>query len=59
MYRFPPFNPSSGRRCDFPTGSIFNDDSLEIIKKLPAASVDCIITDPPSGYDAQRTKREF
>lgn len=47
MYRFPPFNPSSGRRCDFPTGSIFNDDSLEIIKKLPAASVDCIITDPP------------
>lgn len=47
MLRYPSFNLSTSDRRDFDGGTIYNGDCLEIIKELPAASVDCIITDPP------------
>lgn len=47
MLHYPSFNLSTCDRRDFDDGTIYNGDCLEIIKELPAASVDCIITDPP------------
>lgn len=47
MLRYPPLSISTNDRRDFTDGTLYNGDCLEIIKELPAASVDCIITDPP------------
>ena len=47
MLLCPPLSISTNDRRDFPDGTLYNGDCLEIIKDLPAASVDCIITDPP------------
>lgn len=47
MLLFPSSDLSINNRQDFDGGTIYNGDCLEIIKELPAASVDCIIADPP------------
>lgn len=47
MLLYPPLSISTNDRRDFADGTLYNGDCLEIIKELPAASVDCIITDPP------------
>lgn len=47
MLRYPPLSISTNDRREFNDGTLYNGDCLEIIKDLPAASVDCIITDPP------------
>lgn len=47
MYRYPSYNLSTTDLREFPGGTLFNGDCLDVIKTLPAASVDCIITDPP------------
>ena len=39
---------------------IYNEDCQEGIKRIPDASVDCIITDPPYLYlKGQKLEREF
>lgn len=47
MYLYPDYNLSTTDLREFPGGTIYNGDCLDAIKTLPAASVDCIITDPP------------
>lgn len=47
MLLYPDSEISTNDLREFPDGTIYNGDCLDAIKTLPAASVDCIITDPP------------
>lgn len=47
MFRYPSCNLSTYDRREFPGGTVYNGDCLDVIKTLPESSVDCIVTDPP------------
>ena len=47
MLLYPPSSISTNTSRDFKDGTLYNGDCLDVIKELPTASVDCIITDPP------------
>lgn len=47
MHLYPSCNLSTINLREFSEGTIYNGDCLEAIKTIPAASVDCVITDPP------------
>lgn len=47
MLLYPSYDLSTNNRREFAGGTLYNGDCLELIRELPSASVDCIITDPP------------